>query len=202
MVLITCCCDAARQHVGADGHLALAIQAADARRSSAALDADHLIERHPALLVGRENDQLRQAFDAGAVFAVRAQAHIVLFAARGERGNQLAGHQRVERGGDVVDLHAQIGGALAVDFNAQFGLAEDHRRIGIADAGSVLQLGDDLRRVFVQLVQIRTLDHVLNVGLSAAAATGLQSRRCAGPKDTLSADSARATSFRSCVKSR
>ena len=81
----------ARQHVRAEGHLALPVQTTDARRSGAGLDADHLIQRHPAPLVGREDRQLRQAFGAGADTARGAQPHVVLFAAGGKGGDHLAG---------------------------------------------------------------------------------------------------------------
>ena len=164
----TSACDPPGRRLAADGYLPLPVETIDARRRGSRLDADHLIQTHRTAFV-RGDRQQRQRVGAGAELLRGAQPHIVLFASRGEAGDHLAGDHGVQSGGDIGYAHAQVGRALAVDFDAQLRLAVNQRRIRVHHVGQGLEPGQQLLRVLRELVQIRTADRVLDVARPAPA---------------------------------
>ena len=63
-----------------------------------------------------------------------AHVHLVLLAALVVVGDLLAADEDVERRGDVLHAHAEVGRLVAVDADAELRLADDEVRVGVDDA--------------------------------------------------------------------
>ncbi len=100
----------------------------------------------------------------------RAHAHVVLIGARIKRGNLLAGDERVQCLRDVGHANSQVRGARAIDDYAQFRFAGDERRVGVNHVRNRLHFFEQRLRIFCQLFEVRTADHVLNISVTKTAA--------------------------------
>ena len=121
---------------GAQADLALAVEAVDARGGEAGDDLHEVVEAHHAAALLRDVE----ARDGGRVVAVPfAQAEldiVVLVDARVAvaRDVLIAADHEAQCGGDVLGVHAEFGGAGAVNLDAQLGHVEAQRRVGVDDA--------------------------------------------------------------------
>ncbi len=75
-----------------------------------------------------------------------------------------------QRLGDVGHLHAQVGGAIALDGDADLGLADDEGVVDVDGAGDLLERLGDVRGVLGELREIRALERHLHLGRGEAAA--------------------------------
>ena len=125
----------ARHEVRGQRDLALAVQALNARRPGRRQDPDDFAERHRAA-PGRKHRQPLQAIEVAAERLARPQRDVVLILADVERRHVLSANHRVQRLRDVLHAHAEIGGALPIDFDAEFRLADDERGVGVGELGN------------------------------------------------------------------
>ena len=159
----------AGHQVGGHRHLALAADAIDRRGSGAGHDAHHLIQTDGAQL-GGGHGHLGEAFGAAAELFLGAHDHVVLIVAGIEGGGLLSGHQGIERHLDIHHADAEIGGARAVDFQADFRLAGAQRGVGIHQCGVGPHFGEQRLGIGGELLQVGTLDEVLDFGVALIAA--------------------------------
>ncbi len=166
----------ARGGVGQQRDLALAVQAVDARRAGAVAQLHHVGQRHEPQARGRHGHQA-QAGLVGAVLALGADVDLVLLAVLLVVGDLVALDEQAQRVGDVGRLHAQVGGAGAVDEHPHLGLADDERGVDVDGAGHLLQLVGELDRHLLERRQVGPAQRVL-VALGGEAAA----RRTARPR--------------------
>ena len=139
------CLREARRNGRTQPHLSLPVNAIDARCRLAGHDANHVVEAHQTATLLR-HVEARDGFRIVAVAFLQTKLHVVVVAHRfiTEAGNLLiAANQQAERVGDVLGVHAELGGAFPIDLHAQLGLVEAKSRIGIDQA--------ELRRFLAQL---------------------------------------------------
>ena len=113
----------ARGDVGEDRDRALAVAAGDRLQRRALLGRHQRRERHELARRG-PHAQAREILRARALVGEQAQADVEAPPAGAVLADAHAADERVERGRDVVDRDAEVGGAGAVGDDAQLGLPE------------------------------------------------------------------------------
>ena len=108
-----------------------------------------------------------------AVVLGQAELHVVVLADErvAEAADLLvAADHQAQRRADVAGVDAEVGGALAVDVDAELGLVELERRVGVDDAADLA--GADLSRsclaVLGERVEVRAADDEVDVEVAAA----------------------------------
>ncbi len=159
-------------HVREDRDLPPPVQSADLGRADARPERRHVLERDGAEAVGGHVESL-EARLVGPVLGARAQVDVVLLAAVVERGDLLAADEDAERLGHVRDGDAEVRSLRARDRDAELGLAEDERRVDVHDAGHGPELRHERVRDLRELVQVRPVDDVHDLGVLLAAREGV-----------------------------
>ena len=160
---------------GAQADLPLPVEPVNARGGLRRHELHDIVEAREAAVLAR-HEQPRDGGRVVAIVRLQSHLHVVIlvhgFVAEARDAIVAADHD-AQRAGDVLGIHAQIGGALAVDLDAQLRLVELERGIGV--------LQSQLRRFLAQLlgileqhVEVRPEQREINVEVRAAADEGLR----------------------------
>ncbi len=152
-----------------DGDGAQPVEAVELLRRRALLQADEGRERHE-VAAGGAHEHVREVVRRRPVLGAGAHDDVVFLALRGEARDLLLAEHELERLADILDRDAEVGGAGAVDLDAQVGLVLLVVGIEVDEEPGRLRLRQHAVAPVAQRLVVGAADHELDLLLQAALA--------------------------------